>query len=58
MVLYQHDHPIHWSPAYIGGKVKYSHVDVSSKPIITDDNKLDVVFYFRVADMAGKIADN
>jgi len=21
MVLYQHDHPIHWSPAYIGGKV-------------------------------------
>ncbi|KAL2728968.1 voltage-dependent calcium channel subunit alpha-2/delta-3 isoform X1 [Vespula squamosa] len=20
MVLYQHDHPIHWSPAYIGGK--------------------------------------
>lgn len=21
MVLYQHDHPLHWSPAYIGGKV-------------------------------------
>lgn len=21
MVLYQHDHPIHWSPAYVGGKV-------------------------------------
>ncbi|XP_067207894.1 voltage-dependent calcium channel subunit alpha-2/delta-3 isoform X3 [Linepithema humile] len=20
MVLYQHDHPIHWSPAYVGGK--------------------------------------
>ncbi|XP_029161776.1 voltage-dependent calcium channel subunit alpha-2/delta-3 isoform X2 [Nylanderia fulva] len=20
MVLYQHDHPLHWSPAYIGGK--------------------------------------
>jgi hypothetical protein len=22
MVLYQHDHPIHWSPAYVGGKVR------------------------------------
>lgn len=21
MVLYQHEHPIHWSPAYVGGKV-------------------------------------
>jgi len=21
MVLYQHDHPLHWSPAYVGGKV-------------------------------------
>lgn len=24
MVLYQHDHPIHWSPAYVGGKVSDS----------------------------------
>lgn len=22
MVLYQHDHPIHWSPGYVGGKVR------------------------------------
>lgn len=21
MVLYQHEHPIHWSPVYVGGKV-------------------------------------
>lgn len=21
MVLYQHDHPIHWTPAYVGGEV-------------------------------------
>lgn len=24
MVLYQHDHPLHWSPAYVGGKVSNS----------------------------------
>lgn len=23
MVLYQHDHPIHWTPAYVGGEVLY-----------------------------------
>lgn len=22
MVLYQHDHPIHWTPTYVGGKVR------------------------------------
>lgn len=23
MVLYQRDHPIHWTPVYVGGKVRH-----------------------------------
>lgn len=26
MVLYQRDHPIHWSPVYIGGKVSFINI--------------------------------
>lgn len=29
MVLYQHEHPIHWSPVYVGGKVSKSEILVS-----------------------------
>lgn len=53
MVLYQHDHPIHWSPAYIGGKVK-----VLTDVISTTRNNVDFQFIFRAVDMAEKIVDS
>lgn len=30
MVLYQHEHPIHWSPVYVGGKVCKSKILIFS----------------------------
>lgn len=33
MVMYQNDHPIHWTPAYVGGRV--SEIRLTNKQTFT-----------------------
>lgn len=61
MVLYQHEHPIHWSPVYVGGKVGGNR-RFSLFPLIVHFPyyillfKSNFSFRFRAADMAKRVS--